>query len=701
MKSNYEYILAKSEQGSVTSLPQHLKDVAEIAMCVASNLNLDPNIAYKGAVLHDIGKASKIFQDTLNPNYVRKPNFVWRHEIASLFFLQLMPEEDWPMLIDMIVAHHKSVRNDVGRKGLLDLDEDNEDCFDRHAKDFDSWKLIAKGILSEFGIEGEDVSLQKAKLCYDFAIDYCEAKDLSFSLWKGVLMSADHMASALEETNANIPDLFIRPDLTFYNRQSELYPLSTISSDDPRSHTLVTAPTGAGKTDFLLRRCKGRVFYTLPYQASINAMYDRIKNDLKGTNTSISLLHSSSSLKVEEGKIEQKIMQRMIGSSVKVMTPHQMASIVFGIKGYEAMIADLKGCDIILDEIHTYASDIQAIVLRIIEILVAIDCRIHVGTATMPTVLYNKILSILGGQDKVYEVSLPKETLTTFNRHIIHKLKSFNDAESIIADAVKARQKVLLVCNQVRRAQKLYAYIKEQYPDTEKMLIHSRFKRCDRTTLETKLSEFYNTRLDGCIVVSTQVVEVSLDISFDLMVTECAPIDALVQRFGRINRTRTKDTIGKFKNVYVIAPPDKDSDCIPYNVDILKKSFAILPCGEVLEESTLQERIDEVYPEIRDSVDIDYSTVIFENGEWMITELCHYSNSAFFDQLDINTSVCVTESERELYKCANKDLSMQREIPVSYKSIGHKYLEQLKCKSRPFVIPDKAYDSEMGLILEF
>jgi CRISPR-associated endonuclease/helicase Cas3 len=147
---------------------------------------------------------------------------------------------------------------------------------------------------------------------------------------------------------------------------------------------VVCAPTGAGKTDFLLRRCQGRVFYTLPFQASINAMYDRIKKDLKDTDAQIYLLHGASNLKVKENKVEERIMQRHIGASVKVMTPHQMASIVFGIKGYEAMLLDLKGCDIILDEINTYASEIQAIVLKIIEILKYSGCRIHVGTATMP-----------------------------------------------------------------------------------------------------------------------------------------------------------------------------------------------------------------------------------------------------------------------------------------------------------------------------
>ena len=266
-------------------------------------------------------------------------------------------------------------------------------------------------------------------------------------------------------------------------------------------------------------------------------MYDRIKHDLRGTGAQVCLLHAASSLKVADGKIEERIMQRMVGASVKVLTPHQMASVVYGIKGYEAMALDLKGCDIILDEIHTYSNTIQAIVLRIIDILVALGCRIHVGTATMPSLLYDEILRRLGGPDKVYQVKLDNSTLETFNRHQLYKLSSDDDIFQTVDSLVAQGQKVLLVCNQVKRAQDLYNQVAKRYGDVPTMLIHSRFRRCDRSDLETTLTSEYNSMPGACIVVSTQVVEVSLDISFDAMITECAPIDALVQRFGPLGRS--------------------------------------------------------------------------------------------------------------------------------------------------------------------
>ncbi len=698
MSDKFDYILAKHEESGGMPLTTHLKSVADAVVVIARHSGLDEDIARKGAILHDIGKVSPLFQSTLKHGYVRQPGFCFRHEIASILFLSLFAENERNAILDMIIAHHKSLKNDVGEKGFLDLD-DNMDSFGRHADKFEEWSPIALDILNEMGIETHPIDVDEAEENYEYAIDYCSRKPLNYSRWKGLLMAADHFASALEEkSESSLDKLFINPDLSFYNRTHHLYPLSFVDTADERKNTLVTAPTGAGKTDFLLRRCKGRVFYTLPFQASINAMYDRIKSDLKNTDAQVYLLHAASGLKVRDKGIEESILQHHLGASVKVLTPHQMASIVFGIKGYEAMLLDLEGCDVILDEIHTYSSEIQAIVLKIIEILKTVGCRIHVGTATMPTVLYNKILELLGGKDEVYEVSLPNNILATFNRHIIHKVADFESCGDIIKQAVAENKKILIVCNQVKRSQMLYNEIGEKYPDVDRMLIHSRFKRCDRARLETSLKADFNTSKNACIVVSTQVVEVSLDISFDVMITECAPIDAMIQRFGRINRKRTDETIGKYKDIYVVQPPEDEKDARPYNLEVLQKSFDVLPNDSLLEESTLQTKIDVVYPTI-DFRSIDCSGAIFVDGEWLITELCHNAKSALLDVLDINSAVCIKEDDKGEY-LKNSDVRMELEIPASY-SIAYRKLEQLDVGSRPFVIPNKAYDDEMGLLIDY
>lgn len=699
MPGKYDYILAKHEDDGGMPLSTHLKSVADAAVVIARHTGLNEEFAWEGAILHDIGKVSPLFQRTLKHGYSYQPGFVFRHEIASIFFISLFPKNERNAILDMIVAHHKSISKDIGEKGILDLD-DNLDSFARHSEKFAEWSPAALGILKELGIETHSIGIDEAQENYEYAVEYCSRRPLNYSRWKGLLMAADHYASALEEKAENALDkLFIKPDLGFYERTHHLYPLSFVTADDDRMHTLVTAPTGAGKTDFLLRRCKGRVFYTLPFQASINAMYDRIKNDLKNTNAQVYLLHAASSLKVRDKGVEERILQHHLGASVKVLTPHQMASIVFGIKGYEAMLLDLEDCDVILDEIHTYASEIQAIVLRIIEILKSINCRIHVGTATMPTILYNKILELLGGKSEVYEVKLTDETLKTFNRHIIHKVDEFEQCDGIIKKALSENKKVLIVCNQVKRAQQVFESIGEVYPDVARMLIHSRFKRGDRAKLESSLKDDFNTSSHACIVVSTQVVEVSLDISFDVMITECAPIDAMIQRFGRINPKRTDETIGKYKDIYVIQPPENKNEALPYDIDILKNSFDVLSNDSLMEEASLQKLIDKVYPDTK-FMNLDYSGVVFVDGKWMIKELCHNAKSALLDVLDINSAACIAESDKEEY--LNNPLNrMMLEIPVSYKSVAYKKLEQLGKGSRPFVIPDKAYNDETGLLIEY
>ena len=693
---DYRNILAKHEDSGGQSLIEHLESVVRVARRIAVQYGMDVRIACRGAILHDIGKVSPLFQQTLKHGYVRMPGKIFRHEIASLFFLSLLDDSEKDAVVDMIVAHHKSVYDDVRCLGLLDLDE-YEDSFEIHSKRFEEWSPIALEILEYFGFSIHPIGLEEARSNYEYAVSHCENLKKGYSLWKGLLMASDQMASALQTIDKQtVEKLFIAPNLSFYDRKSDLYPLSLIDAGESRPHTLVTAPTGAGKTDFLMRRCKGRIFYTLPFQASINAMYDRFKRDLKDTYAQIHLLHAASNLKIQDGKAEERVMQRHIGASIKVLTPHQMASIVFGVKGYEAMILDLKECDVILDEIHTYSSTIQAIVLRIIEILKAIGCRIHIGTATMPQVLYNRILALLGGPGNVYEVKLPDDVLHSFNRHVVHKLSSMDDSYPILESSISDRKKILIVCNQVRRAQSVYLSLKERYPDIPMMLIHSHFRRIDRQCLETKLKETYNQLQETCIVVSTQVVEVSLDISFDVMITECAPIDALIQRFGRINRKRSLETIGKMKPIYVIAPY-AGKDALPYNPEVLKRSFEVLPNNRIMEETAVQSMLDTVYPN-EDFMNIDYSGAIFVDGKWMMKELKHNSRSALLETLDINSVTCIIQSDEEIYDRNDWGRRSGLEIPVSYRSVVYLGLRMNKHGTCPYVISDEAYDSELGLL---
>ncbi len=692
-----------------TTLYDHLQQVTSATIKIAEYAKIDTSIVRYGSILHDIGKASPIFQERLSDNYRRSLNEIpFRHEIASLFFLPLFDKAIHPQLIDMVVAHHKSIKEDIKLRGILDLEDNFDDGvnFGNHAVDWAKWSPKALDILQALGVSIRNIPLDEARNTYYQVCEYCNNNTLAYSPWKGIMMAGDHFASALiKKTNEQVPRLFKRPNLSFYNRTSSLYPLSLISAASDKKHTLVTAPTGAGKTDFLLRRCQGRVFYTLPFQASINAMFDRIKADIADDNPDVDIrvLHASSRLVVKNGKPEEKVLQGHMGSAVKVLTPHQIASIVFGTRGYEAVIMDIQACDVILDEIHSYTQVTRAIVLKIVEILNHLGCSIHIGTATMPTVLCDQILNILGKKN-IYEVSLPPEILKDFDRHQVHKISKFGEAIPTIKKALDNGEKVLIICNQVKSSQERYDILKELLEDEKLyttvpiMLIHSRFKRKDRQSLEVLLKDKYNNSTQACIVVATQVVEVSLDISFDLMVTETAPLDALIQRFGRINRKRSKATIGKFKSAYVIAPPETKKEAKPYELDVLQRSFAALPDGEVLHETELQDKIDKVFPKIEE-INVNQDAIL-RDGRWRIEKLVHYPKSVLLEKLDIDSVICVTEKDQGEYEKANYDDRMQWEIPARYWSVANLELDKSENGNKPFIIPHKSYSETKGLIMD-
>jgi CRISPR-associated endonuclease/helicase Cas3 len=598
----------------------------------------------------------------------------------------------------MVVAHHKSIRDQVRERGILDLDDRyGQDFYNNHVGDWETWSPPVFSMLNiDFGLKCKSHSKDDALAALEYAVEYCWQKPLGWPPLRGLLMAADHFASAFNhDVSKHLDRILKKPNLEwFHDRQHKLYPLSFESSSDSRPHTLVVAPTGAGKTDFLLRRCSSRVFYTLPYQASINAMFKRLKDAIPDTD--IRLQHATSKI-VVCGKTDEQILQNLTGSSAKVLTPHQLAGIIFGTPGFESTMLDLKGCDVILDEIHTYGDFSMAMVLEIVQALIRLDCRLHVGTATMPSILYDRILAMLGGKDAVYEVQLPEAVLETYNRHRIFKEEPDLDITEILITAFEAGEKVLVVFNTIKSAQEAFRNWKEKFTNVPSMLLHSRFRRKDRVKLEQHLQTDFNDQKQfrPCLVVSTQVVEVSLDISFDRMITEAAPIDALVQRFGRINRIRKENV--EPKPVHIIAP---NGSYRPYKKEIVEASFAQLPNGEVLHEKTLQQRIDAVYTSI-DTKEID-AHLIFWNGQYRIKELTHRPKSLLLDALDIEGAVCILETDREQYLEAKYEERIGLEIPVSFRAIAHLANEfgQLQEGSYPFVVPKNTDYDSIGLVLK-
>lgn len=696
-------LLAKSADYGFVTLKDHLRQVASAIQILAKYLDKDIGLCKKGAYLHDIGKAHPEYQSFVHgykSAWDFKQGLPHRHELSSLALLPAFPKEQWVPLLEMIVAHHKSIEQDARNRGLLDILNRHSETglLEAHLKNWDDWSPRAITLLNELGIKSNDISYDEAEEALLWAIEYCEQLSDGWSEWKGLLMAADHMASALgEKLDPFLNQLFQKPDFKNMYGANELYPLSLKKTKDGRPHTLLLAPTGAGKTEFLLKRCKGRTFYVLPFQASINAMYERIC-DIVPEQTDVRILHAASRL-VADGKSKEEIqLQPFVGASVKVLTPHQISNIIFGTMGFEAMLLDLKGCDVILDEIHTYQAETQAMVLEMVKVLIQNGCRVHIGTATMPSSLYDKLFNLLGGKQKVYHVSLSKKELATYDRHIIYKHESFEDLYSIIYEALANKERLLIVYNTVKEAQTAFQQLNDLFPKVRSMLIHSRFRRKDRRKREHQLMNEFDAGDGPCFVVSTQVVEVSLDISFDRMITQAAPLDSLIQRFGRVNRKRKKLSERELKAIHVLKPGERT---LPYDKEIVEHSYNLLPDGEKLKTIKLQHLIDQVYPEV-DMQEIS-GFLKWHGDDLWLKRLRHVSEPVLMKLLEINSVSCILSQDREAYIAANWEERQWLEIPINQRSMYsiRDHLERLpEIGSEPYVMPEQYSYDDLGLVIK-
>ncbi len=715
-------LMAKSATNGRLTLVEHTAHVLAVIRPMARTWRFDESLAGHGAILHDTGKGHSVFQRRLKRTEDDEGDFLddepFRHEISSLLFLPLFDHAEWPALIEMVAAHHKSIRKDARELGLLDfvmVRSSPEWTFERHAGVWEEWApRVCREVLPHFGIDAEAPSIDEAREAFEVAVAYTRSLGAGWSRWRGLLMAADHFGSALmHEAPVKAGRLFGIPDMQVFERPHPLYPLSQRRADDPAPHTLVVAPTGAGKTDYLLRRCRGRIFYVLPFQASINAMFERLdrafngpKEERRPSNEQVDVrrVHAASRLlrKHEDYPEEDQLLQRHPGAAVKVLTPHQIAPVLFGTSGHEAMALDLEGADVILDEVHVYNDVAQAMVFEMVGALVRLGCRVHIGSATMPTSLTEAVLNRLLGEG-VLEVRLTPEETDSFDRHTVRKESDEELVWKTIRKAIRRGERVIWVSNQVARAQKRFqeARIRLKGFGVDLCLVHSRYRRADRQKQERQIMELGKyPRLESdtapALVFTTQVVEVSLDVSFDRMVTDAAPLDALVQRFGRVNRGRHSLDDRVLRPVHVLEPPMEDAALRPYDPAVVRASYAALPEG-ILHERETQDRLDRVYPAL-DLKDIK-DHLFRKDDAYTLHQMRHRPRSYLAEQLDIDSYSLVRLSDAEAYAAGHGRSGL--EIPVSrhvlMPLLVRHSLEQLRTGNYPFIIPNSFYDEVLGL----
>ncbi len=608
------------------------------------------NLLFWAAFLHDWGKAAHGFQKMLRGESKRWGH---RHEVLSAVFVDWVTggwsDDDADFLSAAILSHHKDAA-DIGLSYPLDTGEDSAvvelvgELDESTVEGLWEWLAeVAPVWIADIGVQGigvtmpnlpqrrdaiervlhrgSDILVERLSRYFDLVDDLkWDAgipRRLMGVLLRGYLVQVDHTASAHAGRFTPAP---VRREVVIAGAGLsgvDLYDHQRKAAELEGSAMLV-APTGSGKTEAALlwaahRSETGgkvpRLFYTLPYQASMNAMYDRLRSVFDGK---VGLLHGRSALALyrklmEEGSYDpagaaQKAkwlrnLARLHLTPVQVFSPYQMLKATYQLKGYEAMLADYADSSFIFDEIHAYEPKRLAMILEMIRYLREhLNAEFFVMSATLPGVVRRRLEDALGD---VAFVQADEELFRRYTRHVVRVVPGdllSDKGVGRVVEAFAGGRSALVTLNTVARAQEMYRRLSEFVEDSGRViLVHGRFNGRDRLRKERMILEAAGLGRksgDPVIVVSTQVVEVSLNIDLDTLFSDPAPLDALVQRFGRVNR---KGRLG-LAPVHVFTEPD-DGQGI-YDERMVKGALKVLiehAHGRPIHEGQVGSWLDEVF----------------------------------------------------------------------------------------------------------
>ena len=361
-----------------------------------------------------------------------------------------------------------------------------------------------------------------------------------YLLIKGLLNKFDYTVSAGYENAESAIDLHEKKlvkNIEKFLNGKELRPAQKFMKMNRDKNLIVIAPTGSGKTEASLLWMNGeKSFYTLPLKVSSNAIYLRIKENYEYKD--VALLHSDAMavyLREYNGNEdigEKYERSKMLSQPLTVCTVDQLFRFVYRALGTEIFAATLKYSKLVLDEIQAYEPRVIATIIYGLKMIQEIGGKFAIITATFPPVLkyFMEQYGLVEGKQYIFKDFTGKEYQV--EKYPRHKVEIRHSEMNL--DEIRLRgknRKVLVICNTVSKAQKLYKKLEGE----NVWLLHSKYIRRDRAFLERKIMGFSESGESG-IWITTQIVEASLDIDFDILYTEMCTADSLLQRMGRCNR---------------------------------------------------------------------------------------------------------------------------------------------------------------------
>ncbi|RST26076.1 CRISPR-associated helicase Cas3' [Chryseobacterium lacus] len=617
-------------------------------------------------IFHDLGKSHREFQKLLNGQ-----NNQWnfqRHELFSIPFVEAIEElnDEVKNILKLVIAgHHKDFEtlqkqlafyHTENNFGMLPADDEQKSFEQSFLENVTVNEVIQ--LLGKFDIRLSNIkpnALEGLIRIYNkkpFTDEH--SGYLQLMLLFGGLKWCDHLGSAkvtkLENLETTDFDFLEKKRLQLQKSGFDFYQ-HQIDCSKIFGNLILTAPTGSGKTESAILWLKsqfdhfgqGRVFYILPFTASINAMFERLGVDLGRDKVGMlhgklsdylnnyfdDLQYSLNDKKESIDTLQSKF--KSIATPLKVVTPFQLLKHLFGLKGYEQGFLEMTGAYLIFDEIHAYNPETFAQIKILLELLInKFQARVMIMTATMPQFFLKELEQSIGTFDRV---TANAQLYEHFKRHIVILKEGLlcNSLDEIKAK-LKEGKKVLVVCNTVKSSQKVYKALKSVVSSDKSVLLHGSFSGADRSVKEKDLK---GEQIQ--LLVGTQVIEVSLDIDYDMIYTEPAPIDALIQRFGRVNRQREKGICPCY-----VFTQNEESDFYIYHKDIIARTLDVLQKIEndrgVIDEGLLQRAIDGVYPDWNkeDKKKFDNQYTYLEEALKLLSPLKKnkYSEEDFYKQFD-------------------------------------------------------------------
>ena len=362
---------------------------------------------------------------------------------------------------------------------------------------------------------------------------------------------------------------------------------------------ILEAPMGCGKTEAALmtaeqlagkQQCAG-VFFGLPTQASSNGIFPRVESwvDSLGQENqeklSLRLSHGKAALNEEFQSLSRNCSEGIDpdGEKTKYVYVNEWFSgrkkamlddfivgtvdhlLLMALKQKHLMLRHLGFSKkvVIIDEVHAYDAYMGQYLYMVLQWLGAYKVPTIILSATLPIERRKDLMKYylkgrgikekdIGNFDFLKAESYPLltfskgsevESFSDFQEEKEKKVTLYQLEEENLVDTVKSLGKngavIGIIVNTVGRAQRITKDLLEAFPEEEVHLLHSRFIDTDRIKKEEELLKKIGKNAERpkrFIVVGTQVIEQSLDIDFDLMISDLCPVDLLIQRIGRLHR---------------------------------------------------------------------------------------------------------------------------------------------------------------------